>query len=222
MVDRAGHLEDDPGVAPLLPPRARLARSPTVALVAAAMLSGAVVWRRSRTGRAVASRLGDRPSVPSHTRRARAGGCQSALDRSACPLQWQRCAGDHGPRGGEEKGGLDLEGELAAVLRRSDCAVGPCLAHGHPDARRPRPAPTRRSSRPGTSRPRRSSESRPRAGEACSSPLGTFAVGSIICAARPARVALHGGTRIPRLTNVSVDAIGACRSSLPSATACHP
>jgi hypothetical protein len=43
MVDRAGHLEDDPGVAPLLPPRARLARSPTVALVAAAMLSGAVV-----------------------------------------------------------------------------------------------------------------------------------------------------------------------------------
>jgi len=35
MVDRAGHLEDDPGVAPLLPPRARLARSPTVALVAA-------------------------------------------------------------------------------------------------------------------------------------------------------------------------------------------
>jgi hypothetical protein len=38
MVDRAGHLEDDPGVAPLLPPRARLARSPTVALVAAAML----------------------------------------------------------------------------------------------------------------------------------------------------------------------------------------
>ena len=45
MVDRAGHLEDDPGVAPLLPPRARLARSPTVALVAAAMLSGAVVWR---------------------------------------------------------------------------------------------------------------------------------------------------------------------------------
>ena len=47
MVDRAGHLEDDPGVAPLLPPRARLARSPTVALVAAAMLSGAVVWRRS-------------------------------------------------------------------------------------------------------------------------------------------------------------------------------
>jgi hypothetical protein len=49
MVDRADRLEDDPGVAPLLPPRARLARSPTVALVAAAMLSGAVVWRRSRT-----------------------------------------------------------------------------------------------------------------------------------------------------------------------------
>jgi hypothetical protein len=37
MVDRAGHLEGDPGVAPLLPPRARVARSPTVALVAAAI-----------------------------------------------------------------------------------------------------------------------------------------------------------------------------------------
>ena len=54
MVDRAGHLEDDPGAAPLLAPRARLARSPTVALVAAAMLSGAGtlvylgrVWRQS-------------------------------------------------------------------------------------------------------------------------------------------------------------------------------
>jgi len=39
MVDRAGHLEDDPGVAPLLAPRARLARSPTVALVSAGMVS---------------------------------------------------------------------------------------------------------------------------------------------------------------------------------------
>lgn len=35
------------------------------------------------------------------------------------------------------EGGLDLEGELAPVVRWSDCAVGLCFAHGIVEARGP-------------------------------------------------------------------------------------
>jgi hypothetical protein len=86
MVDRAGHLEDDPGVAPLLPPRARLARSPTLALVAAAMLAGAVVWRRSRTSSSPSSRS---------TRRVYAG--STVWDRNACRWPASTDVALHGP-----------------------------------------------------------------------------------------------------------------------------
>ena len=129
MVDRAGHLEDDPGVAPLLPLRARLARSPTVALVAAAMLSGAVVWRRFRTSSSPSSRS---------TRRVYAG--STVWDRNACrglastdvALHEQRSCSSHATT--SEPARLRSRGEISSRHRprRTSVAVadGTCTSGG--------------------------------------------------------------------------------------------
>jgi len=138
MVDRAGHLEDDPGVAPLLPPRARLARSPTVALVAAATLSGAVMWRRSRTSSSPSSRS---------TRRVYAG--STVWDGNACrgpastdvPLHEQESCSSHATT--SEPARLRFRGETSSRHRPRRTATS-----GHASARsstRPRRANPPRS-----------------------------------------------------------------------------